>query len=181
MGYPGKNHKQYQAPKRPFELSRIEEETHLVINYGLRNKREVWKAKDALRRYRKAARDIIALMSAGTDQGKIQDKKDQLVGYLSRLGLLAPDAGIDHVLSLKVEQQLGRRLQTIVYQTGLARSPKQARQFITHGHIAISGKKVTVPGYLVKKAEEESISYYGKSPLVSDLHAERGRIAKTGR
>jgi len=181
MGYPGKNHKQYQPPKRPFELSRIEEETHLVIDYGLRNKREVWKAKEALRRYRKAARDIIALTSSGTEPAKVQAKKDQLIGYLSRMGFLAEDASIDDVLALQVEQQLGRRLQTMVYRSGLARSPKQARQFITHGHVALNGKKVTIPSYMVKRAEENVISYYGKSPLISDLHAERGRIAKTGR
>ena len=39
MGYPGKNHKAYQTPKRPFEKTRIETETRLVIEYGLRNKR----------------------------------------------------------------------------------------------------------------------------------------------
>ena len=59
MGYPGKNHKQYQTPKRPFEKTRIEEESKMVIEYGLRNKREVWKAQSFLRRYRKAARNYL--------------------------------------------------------------------------------------------------------------------------
>ncbi|HWQ68015.1 MAG TPA: 30S ribosomal protein S4 [Methanospirillum sp.] len=181
MGYPGKNHKQYQTPKRPFELSRIEEETRLVIEYGLRNKREVWIAKGALRRYRKAGRDLIALNSTGASQDVIDRKKAELIGHLNRIGMLGPDAGIDNVLSLKVEQQLDRRLQTQVYRQGFARSPKQARQFITHGHIAINGRRVTIPGYTVSAAEQDSITYSGSSPLVSDIHGERQRIAKVGR
>ena len=181
MGYPGKNRKQYQTPKRPFEASRIEEETKLVIEYGLRNKREVWIAKNKLRRYRKAAREIIALASGSADTAKIELKTNQLLGYLKRMNILIGEKGIDDVLSLQVSDQLGRRLQTLVYRRGFARSPKQARQFITHGHIAINGKKVTIPGYLVSAAEEDSISYYGKSNLASDIHAERKRIAKVGR
>ncbi len=181
MGYPGKNHKQYQTPKRPFELSRIEEETRLVIEYGLRNKREVWIAKSALRRYRKAAREIIALQSANADLAKIDRKREELIGSLQRVGMLSEHATIDDVLSLRVEQQLDRRLQTIVYRSGFARSPKQARQFITHGHIALNGRKITIPGYTVNAREQESLSYYGASPLVSDIHSERQRIAKVGR
>jgi small subunit ribosomal protein S4 len=181
MGYPGKNHKQYQTPKRPFEKTRIEEETRLVIEYGLRNKREVWKAQAYLRRYRKAARDLLSLMSAGVDVQTFETKKAVLIDHIQRMGLLGPDADIDDVLSLKVPAQLERRLQTLVHRQGLARSPKQARQLITHGHIAINGKRVSIPGYRVKRVEETQISYYGKSPLTLSDHAERARIGKVGR
>jgi small subunit ribosomal protein S4 len=181
MGYPGKNHKQYQTPKRPFEKTRIEEETRLVIEYGLRNKREVWKAQAYLRRYRKAARDLLSLMSAGVDVQTFETKKALLIDHIQRMGLLGPDADIDDVLSLKVPAQLERRLQTLVHRQGLARSPKQARQLITHGHIAINGKRVSIPGYRVKRVEETQISYYGKSPLTLSDHAERARIGKVGR
>ncbi len=181
MGYPGKNHKQYQTPKRPFEKTRIEEETRLVIEYGLRNKREVWKAQAYLRRYRKAARDLLSLMSAGVDVQIFETKKAVLIDHIQRMGLLGPDADIDDVLSLKVPAQLERRLQTLVYRQGLARSPKQARQLITHGHVAINGKRVSIPGYRVKRVEETQISYYGKSPLTLSDHAERARIGKVGR
>jgi small subunit ribosomal protein S4 len=181
MGYPGKNHKSYQTPKRPFEKARIEEETRLVIEYGLRNKREVWKAKSYLRRYRKAARELLALMSTGADSRLFQAKMSALTEHLQRMGILGPEGDIDDVLALKVQQPLERRLQTVVYRKGLARSPKQARQFITHGHIAVAGRAVTIPGYLVTREEENAIGYYARSGLTNENHAERARIAKVGR
>jgi small subunit ribosomal protein S4 len=120
-------------------------------------------------------------MSAGTDRVVFESKKDELIGHMQRAGLLGPDADIDNVLSLKVQQGLERRLQTLVYRQGLARSPKQARQLITHGHIAINGRRCSIPGYRVTRAEESQISYYGKSPLAVPDHAEKARITKPGR
>jgi small subunit ribosomal protein S4 len=105
-------------------------------------------------------------------------KRAELIMSLQRAGLLGPDADIDDILALKVQAQLERRLQTIVYRKGLARSPKQARQLVTHGHIAIAGRRVSIPAYRVKSTEENQISYYGKSPFVADSHAEKARITK---
>ncbi len=178
MGYPGKNHKAYQTPKRPFEKTRIENETRLVIEYGLRNKREVWKAQAHLRRYRKGARNLLALGSSEANRDQYEAKKDELISHLQRAGLLGPDAGIDDVLSLKVQTHLERRLQTVVYRKGLARSPKQARQLITHGHIAVGGRRVSIPGYLVTRADETQVAYSGKSAFLSDSHPEKVRISK---
>ena len=178
MGYPGKNHKSYQTPKRPFEKVRIQEETRLVVEYGLRNKREVWKAQSILRKYRKGARELLALMSNTIDRTLFDAKKAELISSMQRQGLLGPDADIDNVLSLKVQAQLERRLQSIVYRRGLARSPKQARQMVTHGHIAIGGRRVTIPSYRVSRIEENQITYYGTSPFTSDSNAEKVRIAK---
>lgn len=135
MAYPGKNSKSYQTPKRPWEKSRIEAETRLVIEYGLRNKREVWKAQAHLRKYRKAARNLLALGSDIAHKEQYEAKKEELIGHLQRAGLLGPDANFDDVLSLKVQTQLERRLQSIVYRRGLARSPKQARQQIGRAHV----------------------------------------------
>ncbi|HOV67250.1 MAG TPA: 30S ribosomal protein S4 [Methanoregulaceae archaeon] len=175
MGYPGKDRKSYGTPKRPFEKTRIETETKLVIEYGLRNKREVWKAQAALRRYRKGARDLLALESASTNPELAARKKDELIGHLQRVGLLGGEADIDDVLALRVQQPLERRLQTQVYRLGLARSPRQARQLVTHGHIAIGGRRVDIPGYLVSRAEESQISYYGRSPFTNTEHPELNR------
>ncbi|MCK9579102.1 MAG: 30S ribosomal protein S4 [Methanoregula sp.] len=178
MAYPGKNHKSYQTPKRPFEKTRIEAETRLVIEYGLRNKREVWKAQAILRRFRTAARGLLALGSNPAHKAQYDTKKEELIGHLQRAGLLGPDAGVDEVLSLRLQTALERRLQTLVYRKGLARSPKQARQLITHGHIAINGRRINIPSYRVTRIEEAQITYYGKSPFVSDSHAEKARITK---
>ena len=178
MGYPGKNHKSYQTPKRPWEKVRIQSETRLVVEYGLRNKREVWKAQELLRKARKGARNLLALGSSSTDTELYATKKEELISSLQRNGLLGPDAGIEDVLSLKVQAQLERRLQTLVYRKGLARSPKQARQLVTHGHIALGDRRVSIPGYRVNRIEETQIAYYGTSPFVADSHAEKVRIAK---
>ncbi len=93
---------------------------------------------------------------------------------LARLGLLPMEgATLDDVLSLKMEDVLGRRFQTVAYLRGLSNTVKQARQLIVHGHIAIGDRKVTIPGYLVKKDEEEGITYHSKSELANEAHPAR--------
>ena len=76
MGYPGKNYKQYATPKRRFEKTRIEDEKRLIIEYGLRNKREVWKAQSVMRKYRTAARELVAMRSAGINPEEYEKKKN---------------------------------------------------------------------------------------------------------
>jgi len=68
---------------------------------------------------------------------------------------------LDDVLKLNVRDILSRRLQTVVYRKGLARSIKQARQLIVHGHIKIKGRRVTFPSFLVPKAIEDEIELDG--------------------
>ena len=181
MGYPGKNHKRYERPTRKWEKSRLQEEAGIIVEYGLRNKRELWRTQNMLRNHRRGARAILAMTSGGASVEQVMLRKKQLLEHLERMGMLGGDADIGQILALKVQQQLERRLQTIVYRKGLARSPKQARQFITHGHIAIGGRKVTIPGYLVSRAEEPQVCYAPHSPILNEVHPERARIAKVGR
>lgn len=181
MGYPGKNKKQYEKPVRKFEKTRIEEEVGLLIEYGLRNKRELWKAESRLRRYRRMARDLLALISTRASPELVEQRRRELLDHLNRMGLVGEDADIDDVLALQVGKELERRLQTVVYRKGLARSPKQARQFITHGHIAIGERRVTIPSYRVSREEEGMVRYYPLSPLNQELHPEKARIVKGGR
>ena len=176
MGYPGKNHKQYQSPKRRFEKVRIEDERTIAITFGLRNKQEIWRAIHILRRHRQGARDILAMVSGGVDEARVEARREELLQHLERYALVSPGATIDNVLSLKVNHILERRLQTIVYRQGLARSPKQARQLINHGHIAINDRRVSIPGYMVSRVEEDQISYYQTSSLAKESNPERGRI-----
>jgi small subunit ribosomal protein S4 len=49
---------------------------------------------------------------------------------------------------------LERRLDNTVWRSGLGSSRAQARQLVLHGHIAINGRKVNIPSYLVSVGEE---------------------------
>ncbi|HJJ55589.1 MAG TPA: 30S ribosomal protein S4 [Methanocorpusculum sp.] len=176
MGYPGKTTKQYSSPKRRYEKSRIETERIIAIKYGLRNKREIWLATSTLRKHRGCAREVLAMMSSVGETQKTIERREELINTLQRYGIIGSSATMDDILSLKVEDILERRLQTIVYRKGLARSPKQARQLITHGHIAINGNRVSVPSYMMSLSDESGVGYYSKSSFNDDSQGERQRI-----
>lgn len=144
-----KQRKQYETPVRAWQGDRIQEEKNLRDQYGLTSKKEVWKAQSAVRTFRRQAR----LLNAEEDDQQEED----LINKLRSLGIIREDAGINDVLDLEVEDVLERRLQTIVYRRGLADTPREARQFITHGHIMIDGRRVNVPSYMVREDEEGEI------------------------
>ena len=141
--------KKYEKPKRPWDKERIEKEKELMKKYGLRRKREIWKAEALLRNYRRRARELAAK--------KDKEKEKTLIKKLVKLGLLEESSNLDDVLSLRVEDILERRLQTIVFRKGFVNTPKQARQFIVHGHVMINDRKVPFPSYIVPKEEEDKI------------------------
>ncbi len=173
MGYPGKNTKSYDTPRHPWQAARMAEEVGHVKTYGLRNKREVWKAQTLLRNYRRSAMEMLAETTEGELSGHVKQKSDDILAKLKRYGILSPEGGLDDILALDARNFLDRRLQTQVYRQGFANTLRQARQFITHGHIAIEAKKITVPGYMVTKEEELKIEYYLNSPLKSESHVQR--------
>ena len=53
--------KTYQTPRRPFEKERLNQELRLVGDFGLRNKRELWRVRYTLAKIRKAARELLTL------------------------------------------------------------------------------------------------------------------------
>ena len=166
MGDPRKLRKKLEGPRHPFNKTRIEEEMQYMGRFGLRNKKEIWKAQTILRKYRSRARASLALSEL---QREIERKT--LVKKLCRMGIMANEEGLtDDVLSLTVEQFLKRRLQSVVHDLGLSNTPWQARQMIAHGHIAINGRKVTAPSYHVQRGEEESITYSPSSPYNDSAH-----------
>lgn len=173
MGYPGKNTKSYDTPRHPWQAARLAEEVGYVKTYGLRNKREVWKAQSLLRNYRRSAMEMLAGITEGELTGHVKQKSDDILAKLKRYGILSHEGGLDDILALDARNFLDRRLQTQVYRQGFANTLRQARQFITHGHIAIEAKKITVPGYMVTKEEELKIEYYMNSPLKSESHVQR--------
>ena len=176
MVYPGKKHKSYETPNHPWQDTRMAGEVELVKAYGLRNKREIWKAESILRKYRSDAMGLLAVVASSPEgelKGQAKVEADQILGRLIRYGILKPGAEVDDILGLKSENILERRLQTQVLRLGLARTVRQSRQFITHGHIAINGRRATIPSMLISTEDEMNITYYGESPLTTDSHPER--------
>ncbi len=166
MGDPKKHRKKYVTPKKPWDKVRLERESQLVIKYGLRNKRELWRFENILRKYRRVARDLLGKINLPGREGELaRNKAKMVIDKLIRLGILNEGATLDDILNLTVENFLERRLQTVVYRIGLAKTIKQARQLITHGHIAIDGRRVTAPSYIVERDEEGKIGYYANSPF----------------
>jgi len=171
VGDPKKQRKKYVAPLHPWRRDQLEEELRLMGEYGLRNKRELWRAKTLLSKIRGIARSVLAVRGPERERNE-----KQYITKLSRIGLLSPDAKIDSVLDLEVKDLLERRLQTFVYRSGLAKSMHMARQLVTHGHIAIGNRVVTIPGYLVGKAEQDLLSYANDSPMARPDHPVRKAI-----
>ena len=171
MGDPKFSRKTYDTPSHPWQGERIKAEVEIVRAFGLKNKTEVWKAQTVLRNLRKQSRDLQARLRTGDAQAKIE--ADALIAKCGRLGYLTSDATLNDILTLKEEDVLSRRLQTIVYEKGLANTIKQARQMVTHGHIYMNGHRVTVPGYIVTRLEESSIEYNPASPFTDEMHPMR--------
>jgi len=157
MGDPKFQKKQFETPRKRWDKQRIEDERRLIQTYGLKNKKEIYRARTILRNKRQNARALLALP---LEQRMVKEK--ELIDSLVAMGLLRSKAVLDDVLSLEINSILERRLQTLVWRKNLANTVKQARQFIVHGKIAISGRKVDVPGFLVPVALENQIGYYGK-------------------
>ncbi len=165
MGDPKKPRKKWERPGHPWIKERLLEEMELLGKYGLRNKREIWKAQTLLRRIREKAKALLSLPP------EIRAAREaELIRKLYHMGLLESEsATIDEILGLTTEHVLERRLQTIVYRKGFARTIHEARQLIVHGHIAIAGRRVTSPGYLVTREEEDLIDIAPGSPLAQRI------------
>jgi small subunit ribosomal protein S4 len=145
--------KKFKRPKKPWDSARIDEEKTLMKNYGLRNKRELWRGHEVLRQFRRRARELIA----------VEDPVNQkiLLDRLVKLGMLSNEAGLDDVLALGITSILERRLQTLVLKKRLASTPLQARQLITHGHVYIGEKKTKYPSFMVPSEDEGRIRLKG--------------------
>lgn len=168
MGDPKKQKKKYQTPPHPWEKVRIDEERILVKEYGFKNKKEIWKMKSVLLGFIERTRKLIANTSKQAEKEKVQ-----LLNRLASYGLITKTSKLEDVLSLTPKDIMERRLQTLVYRKGLAKTMNQSRQFIVHGHIAIGDKKITAPSYLVVKTEEPKICFSQLSQISAEDHPER--------
>lgn len=142
-----RKHKTYSNPKRPFDKVRIQEEEKIKKEFGLKNKKEIWKAEAKIKAIREKAKRLISAD---------EEKKKTFFGQLKKIGFDVDS--ISDVLSLNKEDYLKRRLQTILVNKKLARTQKSARQLITHKKVFVSGKNINSPSYLVPIDLENKIS-----------------------
>jgi len=160
MGDPKYPRKVWRKPKRPLNYELKMDELQTLGTFGLRTKRELWKAHTELSRVRQQARSLLALTQ------KVRDEKEPiLLKSLARIGLIPSDATLDDVLNLKPTDLLARRLQTIVSNKLGFKTPYQARQAVIHGHIMVGDRKIDIPSYTVTVEEEDSVHFTPKSKI----------------
>lgn len=165
MGDPRKFRKKYENPFKPWDRDLLYEELRLIGEYGLKNKRELRRVATILRKIRDVARKSFALPD---------EERDMVIkGLLNRLykmGVLSENATVDDILKLEVKDLLERRLQTLVYKKGLAKSIYHARQMVVHGHIVVGDKVVDRPGAFISREDEEKIRINPRSPYANPDH-----------
>ncbi len=145
MGIKRKDNK-YRKPKKPFDGKRIQEEKQILNKFGLKNKKEIWKAEFQINILKAKAKQIM---------NSDEEKKKNFVEKLKRKCFDINN--VLDVLDLTKENWLERRLQTFVLKKGLAKTIKEARQLITHKKIIVGKRIVNIPSYFVTKDEENKI------------------------
>jgi len=155
--------KTYHTPRRPFEKERLDQELKLVGEFGLRNKREVWRVQQSVSHIRGAARELLTMDE--TDPKRLFEGS-ALMRRLHRYGILPEDQNkLDFVLALKVQDFLERRLQTVVFKLGYAKSIHHARVLIRQRHIRVGKQIVNVPSFLVRTDSQKHIDFALNSPF----------------
>ena len=174
MGDPKYPRKVWRKPKRPLNYELKMEELQTLGTFGLRTKRELWKAHTELSRVRQQARSLLALTQ------KVRDEKEPiLLKSLARIGLVKNDATLDDVLNLKPTDLLARRLQTIVSNKLGFKTPYQARQAVIHGHIMVGDRKIDIPSYTVTVDEEDSVHFSPESKIPEMLEKTKVEAPET--
>ncbi len=168
MGDPKNPRRVWKKPKRPLNYDLKMEELKTLGTFGLKTKRELWKAHTELSRLRHQARSLLALR-----QEVREEKEPILMKSLAKVGLVANDSTLDDVLNLQVTDLLSRRLQTIVLKKFSFKTPYQARQAVVHGHIMIGDRVVNVPSYVVGTNEEKDVHLSPDSPMIKVLEQQQ--------
>lgn len=164
MGDPKTPRKIWKKPKRPLNYNLMMDELKTLGTFGLKTKRELWKARTNLSKLRHQARSLLALR-----QEIRKEKEPVLINSLSKIGLVDKNSTLDAVLNLQVTDLLSRRLQTIVQKKLYFKTPYHARQAIVHGHVMIGDGIVTIPSYVVKIDEEPKIHLIPESSFNQTL------------
>jgi small subunit ribosomal protein S4 len=174
MGDPKYPRKAWRKPKRPLNYELKMAELKTLGTFGLRTKKELWKAHTKLSSVRHQARSLLALQ-----QDIREEKEPILMKSLTKIGLVSSDATLDDVLNLEVEDLLTRRLQTLVHKKFGFQTPYQARQAVVHGHIMIGDRVINIPSYTVNTAEEGNIQFTPESKFPEILEKSKKAEAKS--
>ena len=151
-----------KTPRRPFEKERLDSEMKVVGEFGLKNKREVWRVSLLLAKMRANARMLLTLDEKNS---KRIFEGNALLRRCVRLGLLEEDKReLDYVLAIKVGDIMARRLQTLVFKQNLAKSLHHARVLIRQRHIRVKSQMVNIPSFLVRVEQEKHIEFALTSP-----------------
>ena len=176
MGDPKYPRRVWRKPKRPLNYELKMEELKTLGTFGLKTKKELWKAHTELSRVRHQARSLLAL-----GQEIREEKEPVLMNSLKRVGLVGESSTLDDVLNLQVTDLLSRRLQTIVMKNFGFKTPYQARQAVVHGHVMIGDRVVNIPSYVVTLNEEKDVRLVPNSSLKELLEKsqqESGSVAE---
>ena len=152
MGEPRRLNRQYDIPRKMWDKQKILSDQKLSKEFGLKTKKEIWKAETRVRNYRKLARTLLA-----GNVDNYQVRHDEILGKLINMGIFTKDHKLEDVLKLQSIDLLERRLQTQVLRKGLSLTADQARQLITHKHIAVNGKVRNAPSSII--TINDTISY----------------------
>ncbi len=159
-----RKHKNYSRPKRPFDKARIDEEGVIKKEYGLKNKKEIWKADAKVRVMRQKAKRLIKATP---------EEQQKLFIQLKKIGLEVNS--IADVLGLDKTDYLNRRLQTVIAVKGLTPTVKTARQMIVHKKILVNGAAVSIPSYIVPVELESKITIKEKIKKVKEKKVEAAK------
>ena len=85
--------------------------------------------------------------------------ENQFHGYYE-LAKKNPGITGDNLMSI-----LETRLDNVVFRLGFARTRKEARQTVRHGHITVNGQRVDIPSYRIKKGDVIAVSSKAKDLL----------------
>merc|ERR1712072_190376 len=152
-----------KRPRRSFDKERLDQELKLIGTYGLKNKREIWRLGLVLSKVRAVARQLLTL----EERDPIRIFQGQaLMRRMIRYGILEEDKQrLDYVLALKIEDFLERRLQTLVFKRGLAKSIHHARVLIRQKHIRVGRQIVDIPSFMVRVESQPHIEFSLSSPF----------------
>jgi len=141
-----RKHKKYSRPKRPFDKARIEDEKKIKEEFGLKNKKEIWKVESEIKSLRKKAKKLIS-----ADKGE----QEAMFERLKKIGLKVNS--LSDILALEKRDYLQRRLQSVIIKNKISPTAKSARQLITHKKILVDGRIIDSPSYIVPVSLENKI------------------------